>query len=256
MSLFRFPIWLSIALSVWLYCFTTTQALSASNIIVFAASSTQPVIDDLTLKLRNQGINIQAVYASSATLAKQIQNGAEADVFISANTKWMDVLDKQSLIAPKTRTDIATNRLALIAHRDFNNIDPNRSILQNLGTERLAIADTKSVPAGIYAKQALISTHQWEALKDHLAPAKDVSSALMFVARGETPLGIVYASDIKRTNNVRKIYLFKKKTHDVIRYQAAIVRNKATQPVKYFLSFLIKPISQSVFMIAGFGGKP
>ncbi|MBL4693544.1 MAG: molybdate ABC transporter substrate-binding protein [Magnetovibrio sp.] len=236
--------------------FFAIRPVAADTIRVFAAASTQPVIEALSLDLKDADITVTAVYASSATLARHIEYGAPADVYITSNGKWMDYLANLGLIQPKTRRTIATNRLALISAQNINLEDVIKNIAKTLQADRLAIADPNSVPAGQYAKEALISTKQWQALQDHLAPTKDVTGALMLVARGEAPLGIVYASDVLRSTKIKAFALFPKNSHSLISYQAAAITGAQSLALKKFLNVLSGPQGRTAFRRAGFKLHP
>jgi len=244
------------ALIALIFITAIRPAVAGDVIMVFAASSLQSVLDGLHPVLNEQNLTISAVYASSATLARQIENGAGADVYLTANSKWMDDLESLGLIDSTTRTPVASNRLALISNQELDLAATLGAIKNALKESRLAIADPGSVPAGEYAKQALISTQQWDAVKDHLAPTKDVTGALMLVARGEAPLGIVYGSDVGRTPDIKSSALFPPNTHSPIVYQIAAIKGHTSPGVLHFLKLLNGPDGTKAFQDAGFGAKP
>jgi len=235
---------------------TIRPAVAGDAILLFAASSTQPALNALGPVFKDQNLTISAVYASSATLARQIENGAGADVYLTANGKWMDDLENMGLIDSTTRSPVASNRLALISNQALDLTATLGSIKSALQESRLALADPDSVPAGEYAKQALISTQQWDAVKDHLAPTKDVTGALMLVARGEAALGIVYGSDVGRTPDIKSSALFPASTHSAIIYQAAAIKDHTSPSVLHFLKLLNGPQGAKAFQDSGFGAKP
>ncbi|MBL4747958.1 MAG: molybdate ABC transporter substrate-binding protein [Magnetovibrio sp.] len=233
--------------------FAVRPAAAMDSLLVFAAASTQPVVNALIPVLKSHGITVTAVFASSATLARQIEQGGHVDAYITAHGKWMDYLEGLNLIQPGTRQNVAINRLALISGQDIDLTRVIKSIASALDGGRLAIANPQSVPAGLYAKQALLNTGQWAALKDHLAPAKDVTGALMLVARGEVPLGIVYASDVKRSSDIKASALFPNDSHDPIVYQVAGITGAKSPALDQFLAVLSGPEGAAAFQDAGFG---
>jgi len=230
------------------------------RVTVYAAASTQPVIDALIPVMEQRGLAISAVYAGSATLARQIELGASADAYITANGQWMDYLAERDLLAPSTRRDIAANRLVLISHEPLPApqmvFGPGYPLATILGDGRLALGSPDFVPAGRYAKEALTAIGAWDDLKDRLAPTKDVTGALMLVARGEARLGVVYLSDVRRTSDVQIFQIFSSDSHSPIVYQAAITKDNATDGLREFLDVLSGPEGQAAFLAAGFGGKP
>jgi molybdate transport system substrate-binding protein len=193
-------------------------------------------------------------FAASSVLARQIEQGAPADVFISADTDWMDYLAKRRLIVETSRRDLLSNHLALIAPASSKttlHIARGMPILAALGGGRLAIAGP-DVPAGRYGQAALTRLGVWDELKTHLAPAENVRAALAFVARGETPLGIVYDTDALAEPAVRIVGLFPDSSHPPIVYPAAIVAASKNAAARVFLDDLQSPREADVFRKAGF----
>lgn len=242
-----------------LFTVTTPSIALAGEVTVFAAASTQPVLDSLADVLKARGITLRLVFAGSSTLARQIAAGAPADIYISANTKWMDDLSRQDLIAAGTRQNVATNQLVVIAGKQpfpapmmvFGPGYPIDSILQG---SRLALADPDYVPAGQYAYQALTKFGLWEKVQDRLALTRDVTGALMLVARNEARLGIVYASDAKRTEDVHVFAPFPTTSHAPIVYPAAIIKGRDSADVRHVFDVLVGSEGQAAFTRAGFGG--
>lgn len=202
---------------------------------VYAAASLADVLeaigDDYA---KSTGIRIEIVAAASSALARQIESGARADVFVSADQEWMDYLARRGLVDPSTRQDIAGNSLVLIAPanaRPSLKIGPGPSfataLTAALGDGRLSVAEVETVPAGRYAKAALTSLGAWDAVKDRLASAENVRSALAFVARGEAPLGIVYGTDARIDRKVAIVDTFPPASHAPITYPAAAVQGGA-----------------------------
>lgn len=249
-------------MSVLLGCAVLAGALSAGAAparagepLVFAAASLKNALDDaIKAYAAAGGGKIVASYAASSVLARQIEAGAKADIFISADTDWMDYLAKRGLIEGQSRSDLLGNRLVLIAPADSKislAIGPNFPLRAALGEGRLAIADPESVPAGKYARTALTSLGVWGDVVDHTASAENVRVALAYVARGETPLGIVYETDAKQEPKVRIIGYFPEDTHLPIIYPAALTKG-ATPEAARFLEFLHGDKAKAAFLKAGF----
>lgn len=221
------------------------------EVTVFAAASTKPVIDALTQVLAERGVQVRTVHAASSTLARQIEHGAAAHVFVSANVAWMDYLDARDLLHGKSRTDVAVNRLAIITGPGART---KTGLMEALGDDgRLALADPAHVPAGLYAREALTNLGYWDALQDRLAPTKDVTGALILVSRGEAPVGIVYVTDASRAQSVEILDILPSDSHSSITYQAAIVAAYDTPDARSFMEVLTGAEGQSAFNAAGFG---
>jgi molybdate transport system substrate-binding protein len=233
-------------LLTWIFALATLMASNGTagaeeprkpELLVFAAASLADVLGALSPGWeRTSGIPARLSFASSAILARQIEAGGKAEVFISADDGWMNYLQERSLISNATRRNLAANRLVLIAPADSRlalKIRAGFPLLAALGTGRLSVADPEIVPAGRYAKTALTSLGVWNAVEDRLALADNVRSALLFVARGETPLGIVYATDARIDSKVRVVDVFPESTHAPIRYPAAAMKNASTAATRY-----------------------
>ena len=235
-------------------------AEDASAIRVYAAASTTNAVGDIcSLFSKEYGVPALPSFASSSTLAKQIENGAPADIYISANKKWMDYLADKRLIDADTRFDLLSNRIVMIvpANSSVSNvsIDSNTDIATILGKGWLVIGDPDHVPAGMYAKNALESLGLYKKIEKKLARAKDVRTALVFVERGESPIGIVYATDAAITDQVKVIGMFPEDSHPPIVYPAAIVSGKTDKITSQFMAFLKAPESVAVFKKYGFSVK-
>jgi molybdate transport system substrate-binding protein len=228
---------------------------NAQTVTVFAAASLTDVLDELAKSYeRAGGDKVIASYAGSSALAKQIQNGAPADLFISADLDWMDYLDKRGYIKSESRQNLLRNRLVLVAPADSRaqiDIAPNFPLAKLLGNDRLAMADPDSVPAGKYARAALEALGVWKDVKMKLAPTENVRSALTLVSRGETPLGIVYRTDALADQKIKIVGEFPENTHPPIIYAAALTTT-ARAPAAAFLKWLNAPAAQSVFRKYGF----
>lgn len=234
-----------------------SPALAASrHLVVFAAASLKNALDAINARFAAKTQDRALIsYAASSTLAKQIAAGAPADVFISADEAWMDYLAKRHLIQPASRADLLGNELVLIAPAKSPvkaTIGPDFPLKRLLGRGRLAIADPASVPAGIYGKAALEKLGVWPSVKDHLAPAENVRAALLFVARAETPLGIVYATDAASERAVRVIGQFPADTHPPIVYPMALTARSKVPAAPAFARYLQGAAARRIFEKYGF----
>lgn len=229
--------------------------VSGRGVLVFAAASLQTGLDELTPAMeRSTGVRVRTSYAASSSLARQIDNGAPADIFVSADVEWMDFLATRQRIRPDTRVNLLGNHLVLIAPagRDSGlKIGPRFPLAQALGRERLAMADPAAVPAGKYARAALTSLGVWDAVAGRLAPAENVRGALLLVSRGETPLGIVYRSDALADRGVTIVDVFPESTHPRIIYPAALTAT-ASADAQRVLTFLQTDAARRVFARQGF----
>jgi molybdate transport system substrate-binding protein len=197
-------------------------------------------------------------YAASSALARQIEAGAPADVFMSADTDWMDYLQTHHLIDTATRRNVVGNRLVLISPADSRvtiRIAPHFALAQLLGKGRLATGDPDSVPVGKYAKAALIHLGVWDQVRNRIAAAENVRAALVLVARGEAPLGIVYRTDALVTRSVRIVADFPANSHDPIIYPAAVTA-QAQAGAAGFVKFLVSPTAEAIFTQYGFDVAP
>ena len=226
------------------------------QITVFAAASLKDALDAIAAQWQGETGKTAAIsYAGSPALAKQIEEGAPADLFISADLAWMDYLAERNLIKAETRSDLLGNRIVLIAPQDSTaaaTIAPGFDLAGLLGAGRLAIADPAAVPAGKYAKAALEALGVWAAVEGKLAPTENVRAALALVAYGEAPLGIVYATDARAEPAVRVLDTFPEDTHPPIVYPAALVAASSNPDVAAFLDYLKSAAAQTVFEKLGF----
>jgi molybdate transport system substrate-binding protein len=201
------------------------------------------------------GHDLTVSLAGSSALARQIQQGAPADIFVSANPDWMDRLEAEGLIAPETRFDLLGNSLVLIAHgREAApvGIGPDLDLAAMLDGGRLAMALVEAVPAGIYGKAALSSLGLWDAVAPSVAQADNVRAALALVAVGEAPLGIVYATDAVAEDGVTVIGVFPPDSHPPIVYPAAAVAGRDGEGARAFLDWLRGPAARAAFERQGF----
>jgi molybdate transport system substrate-binding protein len=227
----------------------------AAPLVVFAAASLTDVLGELGGRFHREGGPIvKFSFASSATLARQIEGGAEADVFLPADAEWMDYAATRGLIAPASRANLLGNRLVLVAPADSHlqlKLVPQVTLRAALGDGRLATGDPDSVPVGRYARAALTSLGVWSQVEDRLVRAENVRSALAFVGRGEVPLGIVYATDARADARVRVVDVFPESTHPPITYPVALTA-KAAPGAAAFLAFLRSPAAADIFRRYGF----
>jgi len=234
---------------------TTTHA-EDKTITVFAAASLKNALDDVdTAFTKQSGIKVVVSYGASSALAKQIEQGAPADVFASADLQWMDYGVQKKVISDDTRINLLGNKLVLIAAKDAKidnvTIGPGFDLAKLAGDGRVATGDVRAVPVGLYAKAALERLGAWAAVEPKMAMTENVRFALNWVARGEAPLGIVYETDAKVEPAVKVIGVFPDDTHDPIIYPVALTANAKPDALQY-LSFLRSQTAKSVFEKYGF----
>ena len=230
-----------------------TAHMKDKTITVFAAASLTNALDDVDTAFKKQsGITVVASYAASSALAKQIEQGAPADVFASADLQWMDHCMRKKV---ETRVNLLGNKLALIAAKDVKighvTIGPGFDLARLAGDGRIATGDVREVPVGLYAKAALERLGAWAAVEPKMVMAGNDRLALSLVARGEVPLGIVYETDAKIEPAVKVIGVFPDNTHDPIIYPVALTANAKPDAAQY-LSFLRTQTAKSVFERYGF----
>ena len=238
---------------------TAARAQDDAGLTVFAAASLKEALDEAAAAYRQQtGVPVRVSYAASSALARQIEQGAPADVFFSADLEWMDYLQKRNRLDVATRRSLLGNRLVLIAPRASKaQVDLKRpaTLLAALGDGRLAVGQTRTVPAGKYAKASLESLSLWNGVRPRLAESESVRAALMLVARGETPLGIVYASDAKAEPGVRVVATFPEDSHPPIVYPVAALRGARAAQAARFVQWLASPDADALFTKRGFAVK-
>lgn len=244
------------ALPIFAALMMTAQPVVAEDITVFAAASLRNAMDQISAAYtQDSGDKVTMSYASSATLARQIGQGAPADLYLSASIDWMDDLEGQALVRPETRVDLLGNSLVVIAPgSDKAPAKDIMSALALLGDDgRLAVGTVEAAPVGIYAKQGLTSLGLWPEVQDRLAQTDDVRKALALVALGEAPLGIVYATDAAVEPKVHIVATFPKGSHDPIVYPAAITTETPhAAAAQAFLSYLTTDAARAVFEAQGF----
>ncbi len=217
-------------LSLYL-CLLPETAVADNNITVYAPASMTNAVNEITERFfDNTAIKVIAVYGGSSSLARQIDNGAPADIYISANTKWMNYLLEQGVILGDAVTNIAANELVLIAPAVAEttkfDLSDQRQWVQRLQTQRLALGQTESVPAGIYARQSLENLGVWPVIKARTASTHSVRGALTLVERGEAHYGIVYKTDAMISNKVKVVGQFAAESHDPIIYPLVVINDR------------------------------
>ncbi len=232
-------------------------AARAQGLTVFAAASLTDAMKDIAKQWTQAGHPpLQMSFASSSTLAQQIAQGAPANVFASADEKWMDFLAQKNLIVADTRKDLLGNDLVLVVPTDkplHVTIGPGFDLLKLLGPNgRLSVGDPAHVPAGIYAEQALKKLGWWDSVSPRLASAEDVRAALLLVERGEAPAGIVYGTDAAVSKAVMVAGTFPASSHDPVSYPFALVKAGDTPDARALLKFLAGPQARAVFVQRGF----
>jgi molybdate transport system substrate-binding protein len=246
--------WLGLALALSLL---PGMAQAQNNMVVFAAASLKNALDEVAATwARDIGKPAPKIsYAASSALAKQIEQGAPADLFISADLDWMDYLAGKNLIKADTRFNLLGNKIALIAPKDSKTTSvtiKGADLAKALDGGRLSMANVDSVPAGKYAKSALERLGAWNDVKDHVAQAENVRAALLLVARGEAPLGIVYSTDAAAEPDVRVVATFPDDSHPPIIYPAALTKESGDADAKAFLDFLRSAKARLSFEKQGF----
>jgi len=236
--------------------FAVPAVAQADEIIVFAAASMTNAMAEIETSFEAAtGHDLIVSLAGSSALARQIQQGAPADIFISANLDWMDALEADGLVEDGTRLDLLNNSIVLIAAGTDAapvEIGPDLDLAGLLGQGRLAMALVDAVPAGIYGKAALESLGLWDGVQAHVAQADNVRAALAFVATGEAPYGIVYATDAAAEDNVTVIGTFPADTHLPIVYPAADLANRDFPAEAEFLDYLRSAEARAAFERQGF----
>lgn len=243
-----------------------TAALSAgcaqrapeAPLTIFAAASLKEALDEAVIAYGNEsGHAARVSYAASSALARQIEHGAPADVFVSADLDWMDALQAKGLIDSTTRHDLLGNTLVLVAPAGTASppiaLDARTDLRPLLGADgRLALALTASVPAGKYAKAGFESLGLWSALQPHVAESENVRAALLMVARAEAPLGVVYGSDARAEPRVRALATFPASSHPPIVYPVARIATSRHPQSAAFVRWLQTPAAQAIFRARGF----
>ncbi|MFZ1106899.1 MAG: molybdate ABC transporter substrate-binding protein [Rhodomicrobium sp.] len=237
----------------------SSQTASAEDakapVIVFAAASLKNALDEIATSWQQEsGQSVKTSYAASSALAKQLEQDAPAQIFISADLDWMDYLEGKGLIEAGSRSNLLGNALVLVAPKGSTlsiELKPGADLAKALGEGRLAVGNVDSVPAGKYAKAALGKLGIWDSVASKLAQAESVRAALLLVSRGEAPLGVVYRTDAAADPNVKIIATFPADSHPPIIYPIALTR-KANEAAASFLEAIKSPKAASVFKAQGF----
>ncbi len=220
--------------------------------VVLAASSTQEALTEAAATWAEQGHPPPLLsFSSSAAVARQLAEGAPADLALTADAEWMDWLQAEGLVRPGTRREVAGNRLVLVKPEGSGPVE-----LTALGTGRLALADPASVPAGRYARAALEHLALWEQLREQIVPAENVRAALALVERGEAALGIVYASDALASRRVERVAYLPQGSYPPIRYPVAVAQASRHPDSAGFAAFLASPEALAIFVAHGFDTPP
>ncbi|WP_235008386.1 molybdate ABC transporter substrate-binding protein [Candidatus Halocynthiibacter alkanivorans] len=232
----------------------------ADTVTVFAAASLKTVLDELAVRwAQTSDHQLIASYGSSALLARQIEAGAPADLFVSANSAWADYLEDQQLLQPDSRVDLLSNSLVMIAPAPGAggkaaplDVSAGADIRARLGDAPLAMALINAVPAGIYGQAALKSLGSWDQIAGQVAQTDNVRAALALVASGEAPLGLVYATDALAEPRVSVVATLPPESHPPIRYPAALTADSNSQAAAELLRWLQAPVAKAIFQRHGF----
>ena len=246
--------WLGLALAL---SFLPGIAQAQNEMVVFAAASLKNALDEIaTTWSKDTGKPMPKLsYAASSALAKQVEQGAPADMFISADLDWMDYVEKKDLIKKDTRVNLLGNKIVLIAPKDSKatvDVKQGFDLAKALAGGKLAMANVDSVPAGKYGKAALEKLGAWDGVKDKIAQADNVRAALLLVARGEAALGIVYSTDAAAEPNVKIVGTFPENSHPPIIYPAALAKDTKAADAKPFLDHLKSAKARPAFEKQGF----
>lgn len=231
-------------------------ARAESPVLIFAAASLKNALDEATAAWSKEtGKAAKVSYAASSALAKQIESGAPADLFFSADVDWMDYVAKAGGIRPQTRANLLRNTLVLIApgaEKVALDLKPGLDLARALGDGRLAVANVEAVPAGKYGRAALETLGAWAGVKDRLAQTENVRAALLLVSRGEAPLGIVYATDAVSDPSVTVVATFPADSHPPVIYPVALTKDSAHPDAAALLAYLRSPAARVYFERQGF----
>lgn len=240
----------------------SSNVLAEDRVLIFAAASLTNALTEVgdtfkaDLITNPTGIKPVFSFASSSTLARQVAQGAPAQIYLSANQKWMDYLVAQKAVAADSRVTLLRNSLVIIAPKasPINNIELSSQwdIVKSVGDNRIAVGDPDHVPAGRYAKQALESLQLWQQAMPLLARANNVRGALALVERGESPFGIVYATDAQVATKVKTVATFPVTSHKAIEYPMVMINRNANSATTAFYQYLQTDTAQAIFIKYGF----
>jgi molybdate transport system substrate-binding protein len=233
-----------------------TRAVAAEDLLVFAAATLKNALDQAAVAYQSGGgTPVRISYGPSPALVKQLEAGAPADLFISADPDWMDDAAAKGLIRKETRIDLLSSRLVLIAPAGSTvsaEIKPGFPLAQLLGDGRLAMCDPMMMPAGRYGRASLQALGVWPAVQGHVANAESVRAALAYVSRGEAPLGVVFDTDAASDPGVRIVGVFPRDSHPPIVYPAAVTAGSRSPEAPRFLAFLQSPDAKAIFIALGY----
>jgi molybdate transport system substrate-binding protein len=246
--------WLGLAVA---FALAPAAAFAQDSLVIFAAASMKNALDEVaTGWSKDSGKPMPKIsYAASSALAKQLEQGAPADLFISADTDWMDYVEKKDLIKKDTRVDLLGNKIVLIAPKDSKatvDVKQGFDLAKALAGGKLAMANVDSVPAGKYGKAALEKLGAWDGVKGSVAQAENVRAALLLVARGEAPLGIVYSTDAAAEPNVKIVGTFPADSHPPIIYPVAVTKSAKSPDAQPFLDLMKSAKARPAFEKQGF----
>jgi molybdate transport system substrate-binding protein len=231
-------------------------AAQGRDVLVFAAASLKNALDDIAGQWQRQtGKRVVISYAASNNLIRQIEQGAPADIFMSADLDWMDYGQQKNLIKPETRANLLGNRIVLIAPKDSTlniTVGQGFDLAGALKGGRLSMGNVDAVPAGKYGKAALEKLGVWDSVKNRIAQAESVRAALLLVSRGETPLGIVYQTDAASEPAVRIVGTFPDDSHPPIVYPVALTKDSNNAAAADFLKYIRSPAARPAFEKQGF----
>lgn len=237
--------------------FIPKLSFSKEVIYVYAASSLSNVINEVIEEynlIYNQ--NVKNIFDGSGNLARQIKAGAPASIFISADEKWINELEKSNLIENNTRKSLLSNSIVIIAPKDskINEIDlkGNVDFKKILGKNKFVIGNPESVPNGAYAKEAFLSLGLWDNIKDNLAMVQNVRVALNYVSMGEAPLGVVFFTDANADSKVKIVSVFPKESHKKIIYPFAIIKGRKSKNIENLYNFLQSEKARDIYKKYGF----
>jgi molybdate transport system substrate-binding protein len=251
-------LFISLGLAALMFLSACQGTKASEDIIVFAAASTTNALTEIAELYETEGYGRAALsFASSSTLAKQIENGAPAAVFLSANTEWMDYLEDKKLLEAGSRLNLLGNRIVFVVPAGSAvgplTVSPRLDLAALLGSDGLlAVGDPAHVPVGQYAQAALEHLKLWPEMENRIAPAKDVRAGLVLVERAESPLGIVYASDAAVSDKVRIVGVFPSDSHPNIDYPVAAIKSPDSEAALKFIEFLSGPKAGGIWEKYGF----
>ncbi|WP_374576053.1 molybdate ABC transporter substrate-binding protein [Phenylobacterium sp.] len=244
--------WVAALVAAWML---SVVPAAAQSVTVFAAASLKDALGEVGQAYEARtGVKVKVSFAATSAIARQIEQGAPADVFVSADVKWMDYLAERKLIDAASRRDLLGNRLVLIAPAGSKTqlrIGPNMPLARALNGGRLAVA-APQVPAGRYAREALGALGVWDSVSNQVVDAENVRTALQYVARGEAPLGVVYETDAFVEPKVRIVGRFPAGSHPPIIYPAALTASTKSEQAAGFLNFMSGKEAMRIFRRYGF----